>query len=180
MPTVGVGRRAVAILLDSLLFVLPAAPLVVHVFSTASDAFARVQVGSQQPPVIDQSSIGWTNTALGVLALGWLVYMTVMESAYGASLGKFALGIRVVRLDGRPMDGFTSFVRNIIRAVDGAFLYLVGAIIVWNSPLHQRLGDQAAKTVVVPASFAATYRGGPELPAAPVVAGPPVPPRPDR
>jgi uncharacterized RDD family membrane protein YckC len=180
MPTIGVGRRAVAILIDSLLLILPVAPVIAHAFSTVSDAVARMQQNPQQPPVIDQSSIGWANSAIALVAIAWLAYMTVMETAYGASLGKLALGIRVIRLDGRPMDGFGSFVRNILRAVDGAFFYLVGAIIVWNSPLKQRLGDKVAGTVVVPASFAATYHGEAALPPVPVVSGPPIPPRPDR
>jgi len=177
LPTIGVGRRAAAILLDSLLFVVPAAPIVVNIVDKTS---TTISLMNQQPPVATQASFGWENSALAILAIGWLAYMTVMENAYGASLGKFALGIRVVRLDGQPVDGFTSFLRNIIRAVDGAFFYLVGAIIVWNSPLKQRLGDKAAKTIVVPASFAATYRGGVEFPPVPVAAGPPIPPRPDR
>jgi uncharacterized RDD family membrane protein YckC len=187
MPAVGVGRRAIAILIDSLLLLVPVVPLVVHAFSTVSDIVARMQQNPQQRPVIDQSTLGWTNTAIALLAIAWLVYMTLMESAYGASLGKFALRIRVVRVDGQPMDGFRSFLRNIVRAVDAQVFYLVGAIIVWKSPLHQRLGDKAAKTVVVPASFAATYRGMEMLPPPGVAVPPPageagvvVPPRPDR
>jgi uncharacterized RDD family membrane protein YckC len=179
LPTIGVGRRAVAILIDSLLFVVPAAPVVAHIFTTTSHLYVDSQTLGRQT-FVNRTSFGWENSALAILAIGWLVYMTVMESAYGASLGKFALGIRVVRLDGQPVDGFTSFLRNIIRAVDGAFFYLVGSIIVWNSPLKQRLGDKAAKTIVVRAPFAATYRGGPELPPAPLAPGPPIPPRPDR
>jgi uncharacterized RDD family membrane protein YckC len=179
LPTIGVGRRAVAILIDSLLFIVPAAPLVAHMFTTTSHLYVYSQTLGRQT-FVNRTSFGWENSALAILAIAWLAYMTVMESAYAASLGKFALGIRVIRLDGQPVDGFTSFIRNIIRAVDGAFFYLVGSIIVWNSPLKQRLGDKAAKTVVVPASFAATYHGGAELPRVPVALGPPIPPRPDR
>ena len=183
MPTIGVGRRAVAILLDSLLLLVPAALVIVSVVHTSSDFFSTVsrsQVATQATVDRANASLGWANTALALLVIAWLAYMTLMEKTYGASLGKFALGIRVVRLDGQPVDGFTSFVRNIVRAVDGIGLYLVGAILVWNSPLKQRLGDKAARTVVVPASFAATYRGGAELPPVPVASGPPIPPRPDR
>jgi uncharacterized RDD family membrane protein YckC len=180
MPTVGVGRRAVAIIIDSLLLALPAAPVIAHVISTMSDFFSESTPPTQQSVDAAIASLGWVNTTLAVLVILWLLYMILMEKTYGASLGKFALGIRVVRLDGQPMDGFTSFLRNIIRAVDWLFFYLVGAIIIWNSPLHQRLGDKAAKTVVVPAAVAATYRGGAELPPVPAASGPAIPPRPDR
>jgi len=181
LPTIGVGRRAVAILIDALVFLIPAAPVIASAIRTWSDLVSDPEV-TQAAVNRANASMGWANTALAVLAIAWLVYMTVMETASGASLGKFALGIRVVRLDGQPVDGFTSFLRNILRAVDMLFFYLVGAIIVWNSPLKQRLGDKVAKTIVVPASFAATYRGEAELPPAPApaVAGPPIPPRPDR
>ena len=180
VPPVGVGRRAVAILIDSLLFLIPAAPVVAHIARTTTDFLSEADRSSiVTPATIDRTnaSFGWANTALAILAISWLVYMTVMEKTYGASLGKFALGIRVIRLDGIPIDGFTSFLRNIIRAVDAQFFYLVGAIIAWNSPLRQRLGDKAAKTVVVPAAFASTYEGAGTLPPPPAVA---VPPRPDR
>jgi uncharacterized RDD family membrane protein YckC len=40
-------------------------------------------------------------------------------------------------------------IRNLVRAVDAIFVYLVAAIAVWNSPLRQRLGDMAANTVVI-------------------------------
>jgi uncharacterized RDD family membrane protein YckC len=179
LPTIGVGRRAVAILIDSLVFIVPAAPAVAHIFTTTSHLYVYSQTLGRQT-VVTRTSFGWENTAFAVLAIAWLAYMTLMEKTHGASLGKFALGMRVIRLDGTPMDGFTSFLRNIIRAVDGVAFYLVGAIIVWNSPLKQRLGDKAAKTVVVPASFAATYGGGAELPPVPVATSPPIPPRPDR
>ncbi|MFL5766765.1 MAG: RDD family protein [Actinomycetota bacterium] len=179
MPTIGVGRRAVAILLDSLVFIVPAAPVVAHIFATTSHLYVYSRTLGRQT-FVTRTSLGWENSALALLAIAWLAYMTVMESAYGASLGKFALGIRVVRLDGQPVDGFTSFLRNILRAVDAVGFYLVGAIIVWNSPLKQRLGDKAAKTIVVPASFAATYRGGGDLPPVPVADSFPIPPRPDR
>ena len=136
MPTIGVGRRAVAILIDSLVFMVPAAPVIAHIVTTMSHFVSEnsLRQPTQQSVVTTNASLSWANTALALLAIAWLAYMTLMESAYGASLGKFALGIRVVRLDGRPVDGFTSFLRNIIRAVDGAFFYLVGAIIAWNSP----------------------------------------------
>jgi uncharacterized RDD family membrane protein YckC len=175
MPTVGVGRRGAAVLIDHLLFVIPATPLLAHAVAAARAMFSESL--DHPPPAFVQPSLGWESTGLALLSIAWFSYMIAMEATKGASLGKLALRIRVIRLDGQPMDGFTSFVRNILRVVDSAFVYLVGAIIVWSSPLRQRLGDKAAKTVVVPAAFAATYRGV-EVPPPP--SGIAVPPRPDR
>lgn len=41
-----------------------------------------------------------------------------------------------------------SVIRNLVRLVDGIFFNLVGVIIIYRSPLNQRLGDKIAKTVV--------------------------------
>jgi uncharacterized RDD family membrane protein YckC len=58
----------------------------------------------------------------------------------------------VSTLDGSQIGFTASLVRNLLRIVDAIpfFIpYLVGAIIIWSTKLNQRLGDQAAKTVVV-------------------------------
>jgi uncharacterized RDD family membrane protein YckC len=68
---------------------------------------------------------------------------------WGATLGKMLLRLRVVKTDGTPISRSESIIRNLLRIIDGLFYYLVGAILIWNSPLRQRLGDRAAKTVVV-------------------------------
>jgi len=82
----------------------------------------------------------------GLLAL---LYLIVMEATQGATLGKMALGLRVVKTDGSPINWSQSIIRNLLRIVDCLFCYLVGAILVWNSPLRQRFGDHVANTVVV-------------------------------
>jgi uncharacterized RDD family membrane protein YckC len=85
----------------------------------------------------------------GSIGLLSILYYIVMEATQGATLGKMALGLRVVKVDGSPISWQESIIRNVLRIIDGLFGYLVGAILIWNSPLRQRLGDQAAGTVVV-------------------------------
>ena len=85
----------------------------------------------------------------GSIGLLSILYFIVMEATQGATLGKMALGLRVVKVDGSPISWGESIIRNLLRIVDGLFAYLVGAILIWNSPLRQRLGDRAAGTVVV-------------------------------
>ncbi len=84
--------------------------------------------------------------SFGVLTL---LYYIVMEATQGATLGKMALGLRVVKTDGSSIGWSESIIRNLLRIIDGLFAYLVGAILIWSSPLRQRLGDRAANTVVV-------------------------------
>jgi uncharacterized RDD family membrane protein YckC len=85
----------------------------------------------------------------GISAVIAIAYYIIMEATQGATVGKMVLGLRVVRVDGAPISWNESIIRNLLRIVDALFVYLVGAILVWNSPIRQRLGDRVAKTVVV-------------------------------
>ena len=99
----------------------------------------------------DSSSSGFVlgtgaTCVLGILAIA---YYVVMETMYGGTVGKLALGLKVVKLDGTAMDWQTAIIRTLLRIVDGLFFYLIGAILVWTSPTKQRLGDKVAKTLVI-------------------------------
>jgi len=83
---------------------------------------------------------------VGLIAIA---YYVVMETMYGATVGKMVLGLKVVKQDGSALDWQTSIIRTLLRIVDGFLVYLVGAILVWTSPTNQRLGDKVAKTLVV-------------------------------
>ena len=170
MTYVGVGRRAVAIIIDGLVGLVLAIPIaaVTGGYSTTSRSLAG------QPTTKGfYLHLGSGPTLL--LLVAWLAYMTIAE-ANGASLGKLTTGIRVRKEDGSPMDFQASLVRNLLRFIDGIFAYLVGAILVWTSPKRQRLGDRAAHTVVVPKDFVGAVQAEP-MPGAPS-APPTVPPPP--
>jgi len=80
------------------------------------------------------------------------LYYIILEATMGATLGKLALGLRVVKLDGSPISWGESIIRNLLRIIDYIpyFIpYLLGAILIWTSPMKQRLGDRIAKTVVI-------------------------------
>ena len=124
MQYVGVGPRFLAILIDS---------IIIGVIGGILGAIFR-------------DSPGLSGGVTGLLALA---YFIVLEGTQGATLGKMALGLRVVKTDGSPITWTDSLIRNLLRIIDGLFVYLVGAIFVWTSPLKQRLGDRAAHTVVV-------------------------------
>jgi len=68
----------------------------------------------------------------------------------GQTPGKKAIGIRVVRDGGFPVDFLTVTIRNVIRAIEfGLGFYLVSAISTLVSKENKRLGDFAAGTIVV-------------------------------
>ncbi len=124
MQYVGVGPRFLALLIDTIIIGVVGAIL----------------------GVIFRNSPGLSGGVTGLLALA---YFIVLEATQGATLGKMALGLRVTRTDGAPISWTESIIRNLLLIIDGLFVYLVGAILIWTSPLKQRLGDRVAKTVVV-------------------------------
>lgn len=76
-------------------------------------------------------------------------YFAIMEGRFGQTLGKMALGIRVVREDGGTIGIREAALRTLLRIVDGIGTYLVAFIVALISDKNQRLGDMVAKTLVV-------------------------------
>jgi RDD family len=74
---------------------------------------------------------------------------------FSMTLGKLLCGLKVVCLKGKQITFSQSIQRNLLRLMDGfAFYlaYLVDFLVAKVTPLHQRLGDLWAKTLVVKAS----------------------------
>src|SRR4051794_2792806 len=130
------GRRVVATIIDGI--VLGAVnSTVVHAvgIDRASSGF-------------DMTTLSFNGSAklLGVV----LLYYTLLEGWTGRTVGKFITGIRVVDdRSGRAPGILSALVRTLLRLIDGIFGYLVGFAIVINSDRRRRLGDMAAKTLVV-------------------------------
>jgi len=99
--------------------------------------------------------------------ISWF-YGTVMETYFnGRTVGKWACGLRVICLDGRPIDGTRAVIRNLLRVADLApyaalsqldeeippvFLIptgIIGLVSIICTRRMQRLGDLAAGTMVV-------------------------------
>lgn len=85
----------------------------------------------------------------------------------GRTIGKRAVGLRVVRTGGRPVTLVRSAIRNVLRVLDVLpVFYGLGAVVVFASRHNQRLGDIAAGTYVIRERFGS---GGGEADAAPRV-----------
>ncbi|MFG3284982.1 RDD family protein [Streptomyces sp. NPDC048111] len=94
-------------------------------------------------------------TWLAVIGAFTLLYEWLMVSLVGATLGKLALGLRVVKENTGQNPGLgAGFIRYIIPIV-GAFLCYIGAILVYLSPFFDNSGklqgwhDRAAGTLVI-------------------------------
>lgn len=80
------------------------------------------------------------------------IYGWLLEGAFGATLGKVLVGIRIVRTSERGRWSACA-VRNLLRIVDGLALYLVGTAVAACSDVRQRIGDICAQTAVIEEKF---------------------------
>jgi membrane protease YdiL (CAAX protease family)/uncharacterized RDD family membrane protein YckC len=151
-PTVvfgGFGRRLGAALLDSVVWLI------------AIGWF----LGAFPADFFDDHPVA-AAVILFALFTAWFNYFAICEWRTGQTIGKNALGLRVVPVDaGAKLTYNAAALRNVLRLVDLP-LTLIGVdyMIVRNSPRRQRLGDRAAHTVVLreggPATTAPPGDGG--------------------
>ena len=91
-----------------------------------------------------------TGAQIGVSFIG-IVYFIVMEALKGATVGKMAMKLQVVKAaDGSAISWMESIIRNVLRIIDALpFLYIIGIILIAVTAKKQRVGDLAAGTIVV-------------------------------
>jgi uncharacterized RDD family membrane protein YckC len=78
-----------------------------------------------------------------------LVAFSYFEGRFGKTPGKWILGLRVLGTDLQPCGFWRALLRNLLTFVDGFLSFLVGALLVALTENWQRLGDLAARTIVV-------------------------------
>jgi len=133
------------------------------------DACARLSVLVAAGTVLGMLGELGAGVLLVVLfALIWF-YPVVFEVLWnGQTLGKRALGIRVVAVNGAPVGWMAAFVRNLLRVVDMLpALYAVGLVTGLFDPWGRRLGDLVAGTLVVHVPRAASAGAMTPVPARP-------------
>ena len=128
---VGIGQRLVAFLLDALIL---------------GTVFGLTVAGIN-------ALLGYQSERLTsfVAIVGWFVYFAGMENIWGATVGKMALRLKVIRADaGGPGLG-AALVRNFCK-IFGVYspVGIVTTIVcISGSPAAQRFGDRLAGTTVV-------------------------------
>jgi len=146
----GPFRRAPAFLVD---FLIQVATMVVAILLVS-------MLGTGSASV---TMLGWGTLLLIYFALSWF-YGGLFETYWnGQTPGKWAVGIRVVSIDGQPINAMQAIMRNVLRYVDGlpcltALLpdvhlpkpiFQVGLFTMAGNNRYQRLGDLACGTMVI-------------------------------
>jgi uncharacterized RDD family membrane protein YckC len=141
MRYAGLGSRFLALVIDTLLFCAIFFPV------------TRLIKGVWLMSAADHRwTYGWFIT--DPLCLAFLatifVYFVSLEGWAGKTLGKWAVGLRVVGIDGRRPGLGRGLARNLLRIVDTLpALNLLGVVLILCSPERARFGDRAAGTRVI-------------------------------
>jgi uncharacterized RDD family membrane protein YckC len=155
------GSRALALLLDIAVQLLLVVFLMLVVFLLAPTVFGRL---------VDDAFL--RSAVIVSLLLVFVAYPTTMETlTNGRSLGKRALGLRVVREDGGPIRVRHALTRTLVGlAVEWPGLIMpmvtwaVSMLTMIFSPRGRRLGDLAAGTFVVHERSPAEWGWMPAMP----------------
>ena len=136
------GRRALGEVLDRFLILVPVSiGVVVAGFRQGDDVSAGMALA--------------ISTSFAALEL---VYSTVMVAVFGRTVGKFATGTRVVRLDDGGRVGWLQAAQRAVVPVAAISvpqpeisfaLTVVVYAMAWLGPLRQGLHDRAAGTIVI-------------------------------
>jgi uncharacterized RDD family membrane protein YckC len=141
MPVAGIGSRFVALLIDYVIWFLAAIALIFLISLIDPSLSHFSQMGEK-----------WAIAVFIFIpfVLYW-GYFTLFEAFWnGRTPGKRLAKIRVIQRSGRGIGLFESMTRNFLRIVDQfPFVYAVGAVSIFLTRDHQRLGDLAAGTLVV-------------------------------
>lgn len=126
---VGIRRRTLAFIVDVIVLVGPTHVIV----SGDTDGYLQ--------------ALSVTGFVSGVVGL---FYHILLEGLYGQTVGKWLLGIQARREDGDSCTFTAAAVRTLFRFVDWLpVAYLLGLVSITVTERRQRVGDVAARTVVV-------------------------------
>ncbi len=150
----GFWIRVLARIIDGFVLAPLYIPMIVHAVGPIMRAMDEAnRTGQQfQQPDVPPMAYGWTV----MVVLGAYVYQLVMIGLWGATVGKFATGIRVRQVDGtlarwreaalRPV---LETVISLIRVPSLGLLSLVDYLWMLWDPHKQTLHDKLAGTIVV-------------------------------
>lgn len=130
----GLGKRILAFIIDALVLFAYIIILTFTVYRAISVLDGDNNIGAYE---------------LSMIPI--FIYSLIMHIIFnGRTVGKFIMGIKVVKEDGSPARWSDFIVRWIVRLVDlWLFMFTVGTVSILLTDKQQRLGDMMAKTIVI-------------------------------
>jgi uncharacterized RDD family membrane protein YckC len=141
----GIGSRACACMLDIL---IQGASLLALGAILALAIWILSAPGTQMMSTLSDFMIAVVIIGVFLVLMGYFIYF---ESARnGQTPGKKALGLRVIREEGSPIDVSSATIRNFVRVIEFTLgFHVLSLFFIMFSPKYKRLGDYAAGTIVV-------------------------------
>ncbi len=144
----GFWIRVAASIIDSLVLIPFYIPLFIAVFNRI-DTTSSATLSTNDFSALQGSFIGW---ALALQLIRYL-YEVVMIGQWNATVGKFAVGIRVRRMDGSPAQWREAALRPLLEVALGVTGLSIGSLLdelwmLWDKQ-KQTLHDKIASTIVV-------------------------------
>jgi uncharacterized RDD family membrane protein YckC len=135
------ARRLIAYVIDTILVTVVLTIIAVVV----SIPFL---IGVNFPFTIVGAFPAWWGLWLGGIPLVLFLYFFLAEGLYGRTLGKEIMGLRVERVDGKPMDLRSSLIRNISKIYWVLLLIDVAVGLGTHGEMSQKWSDRYVGTKV--------------------------------
>jgi len=140
-----VGSRVLAIIIDQIILLIVMGILAIPLGISAMLFSGMGGIANLAP------NFAFIGTLAGLNFFLWILYFTYFEGSSGQTLGKKALGIKVVKENMKKLTYGDALIRTILRIIDSIGFYILGLIVILVSQKKQRIGDLAAHTIVVKA-----------------------------
>ena len=100
--------------------------------------------------VVIGSAIGGEGQTMNtVFGIAYWIIVLFMVATRGQSPGKIAIGIKIVKMDGRPIGFGTMLLREVLGKIVSAIILLLGYIWILFDGKRQGWHDKIASTIVV-------------------------------
>lgn len=139
----GLGSRSVAFIIDQLILMAINLVIILSLFF-GMEGFAVFFA------VFDSPMMPLAIAVILIFAINTGYFFILEYFMGGQTIGKKISGIRVIQDNGHSITLLASFIRNLLRIIDGLpASYFLGILMIFFHSEHKRLGDLAAGTIVV-------------------------------
>ena len=135
------AKRVVAFILDS---VIVSAAVTILALAAA----VPFLIGAGFTPGFSFLPVWWGVWFGGLIPLVILAYFILADWLFGRTLGKQVMGLKVAKKDGKPVDLWTSIVRNISKINFVLLILDVAAGLAMRGDTSQKFSDRYAGTVI--------------------------------